>query len=179
VRGGKGAASYAEILSVLNYFGREKIMIAQKVIGHLHHTTKTVDTVKIDWFEREKKRLKKTSANGVEIGIAVDAPLNDGDILYEDENTIIAVEMAECELIKINVSDIREMGRLCFEIGNRHISLAISADNVKIPYDEPTFEYLKKLGFDAEKVTERFTNYTECKGHAHTDAHGHSHHHES
>ncbi len=158
-------------------------MIAQKVIGnlqHTQHTDKKVDTVRIDWFERDKKRMRKTSANGVEIGIAVDRPLNDGDILYEDENTVIAVEMAECELIKISVSDITEMGRLCFEIGNRHISLAIAPDCVKIPYDAPTFEYLKKLGFKAEKVKERFTNYTECRGHAHTDAHGHehTHHHE-
>jgi urease accessory protein len=72
-----------------------------------------------------------------------------------------------------------EMGRLCFEIGNRHISLSISEDNVKIPYDEPTYEYLKKLGFDANKVKERFTNYTECKGHGHSHVHDHDHHHES
>jgi urease accessory protein len=152
-------------------------MIVQKVIGHLNHTDKSVDTVTIDWFERDKKRLKKISSNGIEIGISVEEPLNDGDILYEDDNTIIVVEIAESELIKINVSNMIEMGRLCFEIGNRHISLAISEDNVKIPYDEPTYEYLKKLGFDANKVKERFTNYTECKGHSHV--HDHSHHHES
>jgi urease accessory protein len=152
-------------------------MIVQKVIGHLNHTDKCVDTVTIDWFERDKKRLKKISSKGIEIGISVEEPLNDGDILYEDDNNIIVVEIAESELIKINVSNMIEMGRLCFEIGNRHISLAISEDNVKIPYDEPTYEYLKKLGFDANKVKERFTNYTECKGHSHD--HDRSHHHES
>lgn len=154
-------------------------MIVQKVIGHLNHTDKNVDTVTIDWFERDKKRLKKISSKGIEIGISVEEPLNDGDILYEDDNTIIVVEIAESELIKINVSNMIEMGRLCFEIGNRHISLSISEDNVKIPYDEPTYEYLKKLGFDANKVKERFTNYTECKGHGHSHVHDHDHHHES
>lgn len=153
-------------------------MIAEKILGHLHETDKGVDTVTVEWFERDKRLLKKTSKKGVEIGIRVGKPLNDGDILYEDEKRVIAVEMAECELIKITVSDIVEMGRLCFEIGNRHISLAIKPDCVKIPYDAPTYEYLKKLGFNAEKVVERFTDYTECKGHAHTDAHGHSHPHE-
>ena len=152
-------------------------MIVEKILGHLHETDKEVDKVIIDWFERDKKLLKKISQKGVEIGIRTDKPLNDGDILYEDEKSIIAVELAECELIKITVSNIVEMGRLCFEIGNRHLSLAKKPDCVKIPFDMPTFEYLKKLGFKAEKVVERFTDYTECKGHAHTDAHGHSHSH--
>ncbi|HJD46502.1 MAG TPA: urease accessory protein UreE [Candidatus Mediterraneibacter norfolkensis] len=153
-------------------------MVVEKILGHFHETDKDVDTVSIEWFERDKKILKKTSKKGTEIGIRPDRPLNDGDILYEDENSIIAVEMAECELIKINVSDIMEMGRLCFEIGNRHISLSIKPDCVKIPYDAPTYEYLTKLGFDTKKVVERFTDYTECKGHAHRDGHGHSHTHE-
>ena len=68
-----------------------------------------------------------------------------------------------------------EMGRLCFEIGNRHISLSIKPDCVKIPYDAPTYEYLSRIGFKTEKVVERFTDYTECRGHAHRDGHGHTH----
>lgn len=153
-------------------------MVIEKILGQLHETDKDVDTVSIEWFERDKKILKKTSKKGIEIGIRLDIPLNDRDILYEDENSIIAVEMAECELININVSDIVEMGRLCFEIGNRHISLSIKPDCVKIPYDAPTYEYLTKMGFDTKKVVERFTDYTECKGHAHRDGHGHNHTHE-
>ena len=45
-----------------------------------------------------------------------------------------------------------EMGRLCFELGNRHLSLKIDDDCVCVPYDHPTFEYLLKLGFNAEKL---------------------------
>ena len=86
--------------------------------------------------------------------------------------------IAPSDLISVNVGTMEEMGRLCFELGNRHLSLAIGHDNVKCPYDEPTFLYLKKLGFDAVKVHEKFTGYTECRGHAHTDAHGNEHHHE-
>lgn len=148
-------------------------MIAEKVLGHLHQTDKQVDRVTIEWFEHDKKLLKKTTKGGIEIGIRVGKPLNDGDILYEDDEKIVAVEMAECELIKITIMDITEMGRLCFEIGNRHISLAIKPDCVTIPYDAPTFAYLKKLGFHAERVTERFTDYTACTGHAHRHDHYH------
>lgn len=155
-------------------------MIIEKICGKLVQTDKTdkkIEIVTVEWFEREKKLLKKVSSKGTEIGLRLTEPLNDGDILYEDDDRIIAVEIAPCELIKISVSSMREMGRLCFEIGNRHLSLAISDSDVKIPYDEPTFLYLKKLGFKAETVTEKFTDFTECKahGHSHGDEHHHSH----
>lgn len=151
-------------------------MIAEKIIGKLHETSKQVETVTIDWFERDKKLLRKTTSTGEDIGIRVDSPLNEGDILYEDDRKIIAVEIAPCDLISVNVGSMQEMGRLCFELGNRHLSLSISENNVKCPYDEPTFEYLKRLGFKAEKTHEKFAGYIECKAHAHT--HSHEHHHE-
>ena len=67
-------------------------MVIEKILGQLHETDKDVDTVSIEWFERDKKILKKTSKKGIEIGIRLDRPLNDRDILYEDENCIIAVK---------------------------------------------------------------------------------------
>lgn len=149
-------------------------MIVEKILGQLDGgTEKTVDKVYVDWFEHNKHLLKKTSESGTEIGIRVEEPLHDGDILYEDDSRVIVVEMNPAELIRINVSEITEMGRLCFEIGNRHLSIAIRSDSVRIPYDEPTYRYLKELGFDAELVREKFTGYREVRAHAHS--HGHHH----
>lgn len=153
-------------------------MITEKIIGKLGKTDKKIEYVSIDWFERGKKLLRKTTDSGEDIGIRIDTPLNENDIIFEDENRIVVVTIAPSDLISVSIGSIEEMGRLCFELGNRHLSLAIGHDNVKCPYDEPTLEYLKKLGFNAVKTHEKFTGYTECKGHAHTDAHGneHSHH---
>lgn len=149
-------------------------MIIEKTIGKLKKTDKTIDKVYIDWFERDKKLLRKISSLGTEVGIRVSEPLNDGDILYEDESTVMVVEMSETDLIKVSVKDMCEMGRLCFEIGNRHLSLSIESDSMRVPYDEPTFEYLKKLGFKAERVKEKFTDYIVCSGHSHTHSHEHN-----
>ena len=123
------------------------VMIIEKILGKLTVTEKKVDTVIVDWYERDKKLLRKTTSSGEDIGIKVEQPLNDGDILFEDDSRIIAVEIAPCDLIIVNVSSMTEMGRLCFELGNRHLSLSISEVTVKCQYDVPTFEYLKKLGF--------------------------------
>lgn len=152
------------------------VMIIEKIVGKLTVTEKKVDTVIVDWYERDKKLLRKTTSSGEDIGIKVEQPLNDGDILFEDDSRIIAVEIAPCDLISVKVSSMTEMGRLCFELGNRHLSLSISEDTVKCPYDVPTFEYLKKLGFKAEKTHEKFAGYIECRAHAHTHSHDHGHH---
>ncbi len=155
-------------------------MITEKIYGKLGNTPKKIEKVTIDWFERDKKLLRKTTSDGEEIGIKTDIPLSDGDVVYEDGNRVIAVEIAPCDLISVSISSIEGMGRLCFELGNRHLSLSISEDCVKCPFDEPTFEYLKKLGFAAVKVHEKFMGFIECKAHSHGHTHdehdGHHHH---
>ncbi len=152
-------------------------MICEKIIGNIKDADtveKSVDKVHIDWFEHGKRLLKKATENGEEIGIKVTSPLNDGDILYEDAERIIVVELDPCELIEIPVRDTVEMGRLCFEIGNRHISPAIEPKRVRIPYDEPTMDYLLRLGFKATRIHDKFSGYIECRGHSH-GGHEHSH----
>ena len=56
-------------------------MIAEKILGNLSESTPSVeiDTVELDWFEAEKKRIRKTTAGGRDIGIAIDEQLKDGE----------------------------------------------------------------------------------------------------
>ena len=152
-------------------------MIAEKILGNLSESTPSVevDTVELDWFEAEKKRIRKTTAGGRDIGIAIDESLKDGDIIYLDDKLCVAVKLTSCPLIKINVHTMQEMGRLCFEIGNRHLSLKISDDNVLIPHDEPTEKHLKNLGFECENIIYSVTCHSNrmsvlFKGN-HTDTH--------
>ncbi len=163
-------------------------MIAEHVLGNLHHYDtkgKPVDYVEIDWFETDKKLLRKTTQSGEDIGIKlhahstthchggaehthmVDAKLQDGDILFEDNDRIIAVKIKEGKLIVAQVFSQAEMGRLCFELGNRHLSLSISEGEVRLAYDAPTFDYLKKLGFQVREELGTLTDVWECKAHAH------------
>ena len=73
----------------------------------------------------------------------------------------------------------QEMGQLCFELGNRHLSLKIEPDRVTVPYDEPTLLYLQHLGFNAHETHAAFADYIVCRAHgASGTAHSHHHHHE-
>lgn len=146
------------------------------IINDIKGNTKSIsienrelDKVELEWFEREKRLLKKTSTKGIEIGINVCAPLNDGDILYIDNEKVIVVDILPTDLIYTTVDSKKEMGRLCFELGNRHLPLIINEDSVVVPYDEPTYLHLCKIGFNSKKTKDKFTNYSVCH------AHGHSH----
>ena len=153
-------------------------MIIEKVLGKRPDSTKKrIDVVTLEWHEREKKRMRKTTSAGEEIGIMVEVPLKEGDILAEDESRIIVVEYVPCEVMQIPVSTMQEMGRLCFELGNRHLSLEIGKDKVCVPFDEPTFLYLQQLGFQPEKTYAKLADITVCKGHSHGDGEAGHHHH--
>lgn len=151
-------------------------MICESVMRRISDAEKKrIETVEIDWFERDKRILRKTASSGEELGIRVDHTLNEGDVLFEDDEKIIAVTIAPCDLVLVHIHGIREMGQCCFELGNRHLPLAIGDDSVLCPYDEPTFAYMKHKGFDVEKVRRKFVNYTECRGHTHEHPHEHPH----
>ena len=157
-------------------------MVINKVLGNISDVNvecNQLDKVYIEWYELDKKLMRKVSEFGEEIGIKVDVGLKEGDILFQDDSKIIVVETLPTSLTSIHVDTMKEMGRLCFELGNRHLSLSIGENVVKVPYDEPTFLYLDKLGFNPQKEEARFVDYTVCHGHGeHTHQHTHEHIHE-
>lgn len=153
-------------------------MIADKILGNIHEQAVQGETVPVpfQWFETEKKRIAKVAADGAELGIAVGEMLRDGDILAVEDGKTYVVAVAPLHLVKVQVHSMREMGRLCFELGNRHLSLKIEDGAVSVPFDQPTFDYLTKMGFEVHEADEAFTGFVECKAHgAPGHTHGHSH----
>lgn len=55
-------------------------MIAEKILGNLSEITPSVevDTVELDWFEAEKKRIRKTTAGGRDIALPLTKPKGRG-----------------------------------------------------------------------------------------------------
>ena len=146
-------------------------MLIENVIGTIKDYpvgARKIDRVMLEWFEMDKKLLRKKSEAGEEVGFRLKTHLHEGDILYADDARVLVADILPCELAIIDVTTKKEMGRLCFELGNRHLSLAIEENQVSIPYDEPTFLYLKKLGFAVRKEDAKFSHFTVCHAHAHT-----------
>lgn len=155
-------------------------MLVEKVLGNRKTYPlegRRVERVFLEWYELDKKLLRKRSDVGEEVGIRLEGHLHEGDVLYADAERILVVDLTPCELTCVPVHTMQEMGRLCFELGNRHLSLSIAESEVRVPYDAPTYEYLEKLGFAPERRTERFSHFTVCHahGHSHGGEEGHSH----
>ncbi|MDR1891712.1 MAG: urease accessory protein UreE [Oscillospiraceae bacterium] len=141
----------------------------ERIIGQLRENPagKRIDTVLYEWFEQNSRVLKKVSSAGEEIGLRLDEPLTDGGVLFESESRIIALTLLPCEVTRVTVFSMEEMGRACFELGNRHLPIAVREKFVETPYDAPTFEYLRKSGFTCEKRTAKFTPSVIVRGHSH------------
>ena len=102
-------------------------MVAEKILGNIQDKPqkKAIIPVAFEWFELEKKRIKKTAEDGTEFGISIPEVLKEGDILGETESALYVVQIIKTRLIHIHVHKMQEMGRLGFELGNRHLSLKI------------------------------------------------------
>ena len=108
-------------------------MLCEKILGKLKDfdlTGKTVEYVDIEWHEAFKKIHRKTTDSGREVGIRLDDSvltrgLFQDDVIYSDENLVIAVNTPPCEVIEVSLKPGHEkyVAKVCYEIGNRHAPL--------------------------------------------------------
>lgn len=138
-------------------------MICEAILGNLNNKVenkKEVDYVDIEWHEAFKKIHKKYTYSGSELGIRLGNDiltrgLRDGDILYEDNIRVIAVNIPKCDVIKIQIDDDHSfmLGKVCYEVGNKHASLFWGDNHLELitPYNEPLLKILNSLhGVEAE-----------------------------
>lgn len=127
----------------------------------LAHTTPNYDYLHIEWYEASKRILRRQTEKGLELGIRLgkqSAGLEHGRILWQDAETTILLDILPCESIVLHPQNMTEMGALCYEIGNRHLPLFLQNNSLLIPYENPTFDFLQKLGYQPIKAMERLTN---------------------
>ena len=138
-------------------------MLCEQVLGKLEDldvSGKTVEYVDIEWHEAFKRIHKKITDQGREVGIRMDDSilsrgLFQGDVIYQDETVIVAVNTPPCEIIEIALAPGHEKmaAKVCYEIGNRHAPLFWGEKDTFITiYNEPMLVMLSKIhGVTAEK----------------------------
>lgn len=143
-------------------------MICEKLEGTLDSVEisyQSVEYVEIEWHEAFKKIHRKQTDTGREIGIrmgdwVLSRGIFEGDVIYMDDNLVIAVRTPKCQVIHIEVEPDHEYmdAKVCYEIGNRHAPLFFgeSVHCFITPYNEPMFFMLSRLhGVKAEKRIEQ------------------------
>lgn len=159
------------------------MILVQNILGNIssfNAEAKCIDEVNIEWYEVNKRILKKISSKGLEVGIKFEKPrkLNEGDILFIDEKSVLVVSILPCEVISIVPAHMHDMGRICYEIGNKHIPLFFNEAEILVCYDEPLMKLLEKQGFKPKKAVGKLINGVGSGDHTHDHHHSHLHTHE-
>lgn len=138
-------------------------MLCEKILGKLEEMDvfgRRVEYVDIEWHEAFKKIHRKNTDQGTDVGIRMDDSvlsrgLFQGDVIYADEEVVVAVNTPPCDVIEISLTPGHDMmaAKVCYEIGNRHAPLFWGENDTYITiYDEPMMAMVTKIhGVRAEK----------------------------
>jgi len=151
-------------------------MLIQKKIGNIESVdvaNRAIDWLPLEWFEAKKRIMHKRSQAGVEVAIRFlggGQNLTQGDILFADTQTIIAVDILPCEVAIIRPKNMFEMASVCYEIGNKHLPLFYENDEVLVAFEAPLFRLLAASGYEVEQGYRRLINPLKTT----VAAHGHN-----
>jgi urease accessory protein len=139
-------------------------MLIQQKSGNIQTAVindRNIDLLSIEWYETNKRILHKKTGSGIPVSLKfmqANPDLKEGDILWEDEKKIIAVEINTCACIVITPVSMLNACSFCFEIGNHHLPLYYDGDQLLVPFEQPLYNLLQASGYQVE-VEERKPAY--------------------
>jgi urease accessory protein len=132
-------------------------MLIQTKLGNINSyntNNKNIDWLQVQWFETNKRIQRRKTTSGKEISLKFlqeNPSLTEGDILFEDAETIVAVEVQSCECLVILPKNMFEMASICYEIGNKHLPLFFENDELLVPFEMPLFKLLCVQGYNVKQ----------------------------
>ncbi|MBW4891837.1 urease accessory protein UreE [Mucilaginibacter sp. HMF5004] len=139
-------------------------MLVHQKIGNIDSTevdSNMIDWLSLEWYEMQKRIMHKRTQSGVEVAIKFlggGQNLTQGDILYQDDKTVIAVNIMPCEVIVIKPKNMFEMASVCYEIGNKHLPLFYHEDEVLVVFEAPLFRLLSASGYNVAQAARKLLN---------------------
>lgn len=133
-------------------------MLVKEKLGNIELfaiNNRNIDYVLLDWYETNKRILHKKSVLGREITMKFlneNQQLTVGDIIYEDDFGLIAIDIKECDAIVIRPKSMHEMAAVCYEIGNKHLPIFYQEDEILVAYEASLFQLLSAGGYDVEQA---------------------------
>jgi urease accessory protein len=138
------------------------------------------DTIVLDYEGRHRRRVAMTGTRGTEF--LLDLPeavaLRGGDALVLEDGRLIEIVAAPEPLAEIRAPDARQLARVAYHIGNRHVQAEILAKGLRIRRDHVLEDMVRGLGAKVMHIEAPFepdTGAYEAEACAHHD-HGHAHH---
>ncbi len=109
-----------------------------------------VDWLDLEWFEMNKRILTRATRGGTLLNLKFlgeNPQYTEGDVLFEDELSIIAIHILPCEVMVIKPRNAYETAAVCYEIGNRHLPLFMDDAYLLVPFEVPLFKILSDSNY--------------------------------
>ena len=149
------------------------------------------DTLTLPYDLRIRGRLKTTTDNNRDVGLFLNRGpvLRHGDLLQASSGEVIRIYAADEPVTTAYIEDALALGRLCYHLGNRHLTLAVGSDAdgrhwVRFLPDYVLEELATLLGatvthhqapFDPESGAYAQAGREHSHGHSHSHSTSHSH----
>ncbi len=98
--------------------------------------------------QRQKSRLRTALADGEEVGLFLERGhiLRDGECLRADDGRVVIVRARPEKVLHITCGSDRELIRIAYHLGNRHVALQVGEGWVRIAEDYVLREMVEGLG---------------------------------
>ena len=128
----------------------------------------------LPWARRLKSRQRVRLDDGLEVGIFLDrgTVLRGGDCLTNDDGYIVKVKAALEGVSTVNCGDPLQLARICYHLGNRHVSLEISENRVRYLHDHVLDDMIRIHGLEVNVEQAAFEPETGAYGKGHGHHHG-------
>lgn len=97
---------------------------------------------------RQKSRLRTALADGEEVGLFLDRGhiLRDGEYLQAIDGRIVVVRAQPEKVLRISCSSERDLIRIAYHLGNRHVALQVGEGWLSIADDDVLRNMVEGLG---------------------------------
>ena len=149
---------------------------------------KRAATVELDWDARARSRIDATDSQGRRLGIFLPRGqvLRGGDALVAEDGSLVRVRAALQPVLVVRHCTAHgspfDLLRAAYHLGNRHVSLELQPDHLKLEPDPVLADMLRGMHLIVETAQAAFepeggAYATEGHGHSHATPHSHSHSH--
>jgi urease accessory protein len=157
------------------------------ISARLHEKRPASLRLVLPFEQRCRSRLRVQLENGEEAGIFLPrgGVLRGGDLLLADDGRVIEVVSAEETVSTVRTDDARQLARVSYHLGNRHVPLQVGFGWVRYQHDHVLDEMVQTLGLTVIVEHAPFepeagaydSNSHRHHVHTHEHTHGHPHRH--
>lgn len=125
-------------------------MIIEQIVGNVEDIPSSgrhIEKVYLSSDDLVKRIQRVTTDHGKEVGIRLKEPkdLIDGDILCMDEHNMIVISVMNDDLLVIQPTNIKQMGEIAHQLGNRHLPAQFEGEDMLVQFDYLVQELLEQL----------------------------------